>query len=302
MVAEHLHPLRQSRDVPGEQFVAQGIITLRLGIGHAILRHVRQAEPEVVRLHPRIARPLLARTARLHARQQAAGGIAWHSIGIDVPQELMLRGVGRLHAVERLAVDGVAFPPDMVGHPGRRHQVALVRRVDEHGALEDAPADHRDRADRRPLEPDAGRAVEALAAHHGHARLAEHVLVDRLRHVRLEAEQRILAGLHEAIVFALLPRPRGRVLVMAPHAPVEFPRQTADDALVAGVRHAEPAAREPAEMAPWLDDHDAAPHPGRLDAGDHARARPAVNDHVIDVFRCQRIRFRLPLHGTCPPV
>ena len=41
-----------------------------------------------------------------------------------------------LHAVERFAVLLVALAPDGVRNPGRRHQVALVGRVDEHPALQ----------------------------------------------------------------------------------------------------------------------------------------------------------------------
>jgi hypothetical protein len=44
--------------------------------------------------------------------------------------ELVL--VAQLNAVDRLAVDAVRFPTDVVAHAGARHQIALIGGVDEH--------------------------------------------------------------------------------------------------------------------------------------------------------------------------
>ena len=38
----------------------------------------------------------------------------------------------RLHAVERLAVNLIRLAADVIRHARRRHEVAFVRRVDEH--------------------------------------------------------------------------------------------------------------------------------------------------------------------------
>ena len=84
-----------------------------------------------------------------------------------------------------------------------------------------------------------------------------------------------------AVLLALLPGPRARLVVVLPDAVIEVAREAADHRLVAGVGEAKPAAREPAEMLVRADDHDGLPHALRLDRRDHAGGGAAV-DHEVE--------------------
>ena len=56
----------------------------------------------------------------------------WHRTLADTVSAYLELRLRDLHAVQRLAVDRVRLAPDRVADARRRHQVALVRRVDEH--------------------------------------------------------------------------------------------------------------------------------------------------------------------------
>ena len=111
-----------------------------------------QAEPVAISLHAGSGIARAARIARLHQRQQAALGVAGHTIGIErqvaVPHALAaghaavgaglavfgarLVLVAVVDAVVGLAVLGVALAQERVAHAGLRHQIALVGGVEEH--------------------------------------------------------------------------------------------------------------------------------------------------------------------------
>ena len=127
LLREHLH-------VAEQELVVAFVVARRLRERNAVLRNVREAHPEAVRLHTLVAVAfLLVRIVRLDPRQQTGLRIAFRHIRIDHRQELvMLRARGlRGDAADRLAILRVRFASDGVTDTRRRHEVALVSRVDE---------------------------------------------------------------------------------------------------------------------------------------------------------------------------
>src|SRR4051812_28511019 len=66
----------------------------------------------------------------VNARQQAARFVSLLHIRIDARDELMMRRVLCLDAVERLAILAIGFAPDRVRNARFGHQVAFIRRID----------------------------------------------------------------------------------------------------------------------------------------------------------------------------
>ena len=208
----------------------------------------------------------------------------------------MARGVRRLDAVQRLAVGGVRLAADVVGDAGLRHEVALVRRVDEDAAFVALTRFHPDRRDGGArLRHAAAAEVEPPAEAHGHAGLVGHRLQDALGDARLEHPHRrpavalghrvrpavpLVADALALVLLAALVDPGRGLRVVRRDPLVERARQPADRGLVADVGVAEPARREAPEPLPGLDQDDGAAHVPRLDGGDDTGSRAAVDDEI----------------------
>ena len=282
------HPI--AVQIARDQFELRGIVICRLGERDPVRRLVRQAEPVAIRLHATVALALGAGAAGMHAEDQAARGIARTHIGIDRAPKVVRRR-HRLPAPQQIglvAIVGltkrrVGFAPDEIAHARLRHHVALVGRIDEHAPAKTPTRLHHDRLDRRAALHHARFQVEALAAHHLDLRLAHEVVVDLLRDMRLEVEHHVILGIVLVALKILGPAifPRGRIRVVLLHPPVEFPRKPADRILLADVRGAEPAARQPPEVAARFDQHDFLAVARRRHRGGHSAGGAAVNDHVV---------------------
>jgi len=73
-------------------------------------------------------------------REQAAAGVTWHNIRIDVVGELMLEGTGDPDPVERFVIHTLSLPADMVGHACSGQEIAFVGRIDKESACETTAA------------------------------------------------------------------------------------------------------------------------------------------------------------------
>ena len=198
----------------------------------------------------------------------------------------------RLYPVDRLAVDRIRLAANGMLDARRRHQVALVRRVDEHPSAENLP---RQRADRRdasvlhrhaallavqPFTPPDVESVPLLPAfQHGQCRR------------RLERPHRVLRvqgfTLSFGLVIALrLPFPMRRVVVVRADAAVELAGDAAEGPLDADVRLAEAARRQSADAGRRLQNHDILQsHALGLHGCRNPRRRATVDDEVECAFR-----------------
>ena len=251
-----------------QQLVLRRIVAVGLRERDAVLGMVGDAVAIAVGLHLLVAAAVLARRRGADPRQHAALRIARHDVRADrllqhAEVMAMVQHAG-LHAVPLLAVGRLRLAPDVIVDARGRHQVAFVGGVDEHPPGVALPAEHRDRGDAPAGLCHALGAVEPLVAVDADLMLLDEILEHALRHVRLEDPHRPLRAIDRrrplpfvAVLLALLPGPRTRLVVVLPDAVIELAREAADDRLVAGVGEAEPAAREPAEMLVRTDDDDA---------------------------------------------
>ena len=140
-VIEHPFHLRAEVQETGEQAVSRGIVTLGFREGDAAFL-VGEDHAEIVSLHPLIPLPRRSRLVRRDFRQQAGRRIVRHHIGADGQSaELIdiLPGNRLPLPAQRFTVSAVRLAPDGVGNVRRRHQVALVGRIDEHRAFHSQP-------------------------------------------------------------------------------------------------------------------------------------------------------------------
>ena len=116
-----------------------------------------------------VAMPLLfSSMPPVEARQRAVRHRKWYPIEPGLRRAVVTRtGADRgaePDAVQSFTKLRVALAPDDMAHPGARHQVTLVGRVDEHASGEPAAALHADRHDPPGPLLDASRSeVEPLA-------------------------------------------------------------------------------------------------------------------------------------------
>ena len=198
-------------------------------------------------------------------------------------------GVRRI-AADRLAVDRVRLAADRVRNTRRRHEIALVGGVDEHLAAVDVALERADRDDAPVLPLDAALAsVKELAATNDEPVALLPTFEDLERGGRLERPHRVLALRARAlsvrqVVAAFLARPVRLVAVPLRDIPVELERNAAERGLVADVRLAEPARREPPDARLGRDDDRALAHALRLDGGGDRRGRRPV-DHDVKIAR-----------------
>src|SRR5262245_13366353 len=120
-----------------------------------------------------------------------------------------------LHAVPSFVVRAHRFAADTVPDAGGRHQIPLVRGIDEHLARVGLAALGRDGRDPKAILLDALGPVEPFVANHGELVLADEVLEYALGDVRLEDPHRALRAVNgrrtlalPAILLARLPAPR----------------------------------------------------------------------------------------------
>ena len=147
---------------------------------------------------------------------------------------------------------------------------------------------------REPALRDPLRPIEPLIAVDRDAVFPHQVLENLLGDVRLEDPHGAFGAIDRrcplalvAVLFAGLPRPGARLVVVLPDAMVELAGQAPNHRLVARVREAEAAAREAAEMAIGRHDDDRLAHQPRLHRGGDGRGRPPVDDQIV---LCRRLR------------
>ena len=284
-----------------QQLVLARIVAVGPGERDAVVGMIGHAVTVAVGLHPLVALAVLAGICRTDSRQHAARRIAWNDIRADgllehtevVP---MVEDSG-LDPVPLLAVGRLRLATDLVLDTGSSHQVALVGGVDEHPPAIPLAAEHGHRRDTTASSGHALRAVEPLVAINADLMRLDEIFEHLFRHVGLENPHRPLGAVDRrrtlplvAVLFALLPGPRARLLVVLPDPVVELARQAADDGLVAGVGEPEASAREAAQMPVWTDDDHGLSETAGLDGGDHAGGGSAI-DHQIEFRRlCERQR------------
>ena len=198
----------------------------------------------------------------------------------------MLQDSG-LDPVPLLAVGRLRLAADLVLDAGGSHQVALVGSVDEHPPAIPFATEHGHRRDPTTRSGHALRAIEPLVAIDADLMLLDEILEYFFRHVRLEDPHRARGAVDRrralplvAVLVALLPGPRARLVVVLPDPVVELARQAADDGLVAGVGEPKPSARQAAEMPVWADDDDALSEASGLDGGDHAGGGSTIHNQI----------------------
>src|SRR5690606_19603628 len=106
-------------EVAEEELVAARVVAFGLRDGKPVLGRVGEAHAEAIRLYTMVACALVAGAAVVDLRKKTARRIAAHDVRIDIVEELVLRRVPRLDAVERLAIGGVRFATDVVRHARR---------------------------------------------------------------------------------------------------------------------------------------------------------------------------------------
>ncbi len=208
-------------------------------------------------------------------------------MGIHRLFKLVTARVFRLHAVKRLTIKRVGFPAHGEAHARRRQQIALVGGVDEHLSLIDIAVERGDCGDAAVIPGDTLLAFEPLVAVHGDPVFLDPVFEDRFRHVRFEDPHRAFRAVDGGIALSavailpgFLPLPRLRFLIGQPHPVIEIARQAADDRLVAGIRPAEAAGAEAAEM-PFRSHHHHGPaHAFGLHGRDNSGGGAAVHHDV----------------------
>ena len=264
-----------------EQYILARVITRGLGEGHAVRGHVGQAHAIGIGLDLVVGRAVARRAFGADPRHQPARWIAGHAIRVDVERELVVGGVRELDAVERLAIGRVALTPDGEADARSGHQVALIGRVDEDLSLETLPRLRAEGGDAIAVHLDpALRAVEWLIAHDGDARLLCPILEDALGDLRFELPHRI------AVDKILGPGgtrgvgPDRRVVIISLHLAIEFERQAADRAMVAGVGPAEAVGRHAAEIVFAAHQQHRPAKAPRLDRGDNPARGAAINDDI----------------------
>ena len=193
----------------------------------------------------------------------------------------------RLDAVPLLAVGRLRLAADLVLDASGSHKIALVGGVDEHPPAIPFAAEHRHRRDPSARSGHALRPVEPLVAIDADLMFLDEIFEHFFSRVRLENPHRTLGTVDRrrslplvAVLFALLPGPCARLLVVLPDPVVELARQAADDGLVAGVCEPEASARQATEMPVRTHDDDALSQTTGLDGGDHAGGGSAVDDQI----------------------
>ena len=110
------------REVAEEKFVFPLVVVRGFLERNAVLRIVRKAHAEAIRLHALVAvAVLLVRIARLDAGKKSAFGLAIHDVGTDALLQLMALRLAELDAADRLAVYAVRLASDGVADARRRH-------------------------------------------------------------------------------------------------------------------------------------------------------------------------------------
>jgi hypothetical protein len=265
--------------------VLRGVVAVGLGKRQPIGRVVRQANAVVVGLHALVALAVDARRIGAHAWQQAAGRIAGDHVRRNFGRELMRVGGGGLDAVQRLAVLGVGFTAHRVRDAGRRHQVALVRRIDEHAARVPGTAQGGDRRDAGAGFFDAAFAIEPLVTPNVERVALDQRLEDFFGDVRLEYPHAVGVLVVVAVRSFGLLDPACVVVVGLFDPRVEASAQAADHRVVAGVGPAQALSREPTQKRLGTHQDHALLHLLRLHRGDHAGRSAAVDHQIVCVGR-----------------
>ena len=286
---EHLPPA--GLEHPQQEIVAARVVALGPRNRQPVAGIGREAEPKAIGLNLSVGCPKLPRRGRADQRQQSARRIAGLAVRTDRhghrPEMMRVVEHSHLHAVVLLAVGGVGLAAHGVLDAGRRHQVAFVGRVEKHSAPVCVSGERGDRLDPAIPLGHAPLPLEPLVADHRDPVLPDKIVESLLGHVGLEhphragrAVDRRRALAPVAIVIAGLPLPGFRPLVVLPDVVIELAGQSADHGLIAGVGHAQAAAREPAQMPIGRNNDDRFPHPGRLH-GRRDRGACAAVDHEV---------------------
>ena len=183
-------------DVAEGELIPALVVVGRLLPVAAVRRDVRRAHAEIVGLDLAVARAVGAGDFLLDAGQQAAGGVAFLDVRVDLDLELVGFRVADLDAVKRLAVGGVGLAADVIADARLGHEVAFVGGVDEHLAGEFTTALHDDLHDARAVLDHALLEVETFAVDHRHlvAGGLEHLVIDRGGYVGFERPHRAFVG------------------------------------------------------------------------------------------------------------
>ena len=276
------------REMAKEEFVIALIVVRGLLERDAVLGDVRQAHPEAVGLHAPVAvAVLLLRIVRLDVRQEARLRITLLHIRIDALLDLVVDRVLLLDAADRLAVERVRLTSDDIRDTRCGHQVAFVRRVDEHLAAVLVAAQRLDGLDSPVFDFDSRLrlTVEIFAAANFETVASLPALEDFERGMGFKGPHRAVALRAEAlsvrrVLLGLLLAPVLRVPVVRGDVAVEVKRDSAEGGLVADVRLAEPARRESADAGLGRDDDARDPHALRLHRRGNRRGGGAVDDKV----------------------
>ena len=115
-----------------QQFIARFVIIGRFTAFHLIFCAVGQCPAEVVRLDFIV--PIAGFAAKILAdpREQPAGRVVLDNIGTDTGRNTVVLVIRRGDAVQRFTVCIVGFTTDHIADIGFRHQIALIRTIEEH--------------------------------------------------------------------------------------------------------------------------------------------------------------------------
>ena len=196
--------------------------------------------------------------------------------------------LAKLDAADRLSIDAVRLASDGVGNSRRRHEVALIRRVDEDLAAIDIAGKRLYGDDASALRFHAVSTVEPFAAPDVECIALLPAFEDRERGGRFERPHGVLAhrscGLAVRLVLLRrLPRPVCALGVPLGNILVELERNAAERGLVADVGLAESARRKPADARLRRDDDGGLAHaPGLHRRRDRRRTRTIDYDIAIE--------------------
>ena len=275
--------------VPEEQLVVELVEALRLFERYPVFRIVGEAHAEAVRLDAPVAGSVRRVDILFNAGEESARPVSLDDIRVNAVHQLVA-APSPLDSVYGLPVDGVRLAPYGIGDSRRRHEIAFVRRVDEHARAVHGPSLHANRAYAAAFQNhSAFSAVEAFALHHAYSVPLHPALEDGERRRRLEAPHGVRLGLETPVarrlhlrgVFAArLARPMRLVAVPRGDGFVELARYASVGLLVADVGASESAGGESADSARGLYQDHVYPHPLRLHCGRDSGGRSAVHDEI----------------------
>src|SRR5262249_22282971 len=203
---------------PNEQLILFWVIACWFGKWDPIVEVIRQAHTAAIGLHFLVALAVIAWRLGADTRQHAAPGIAGNDIRADFlfhrAEMMAVVQHARLYTVPFLAVNAHRLAAHVVIHTRRRHQVALVGRVNEHFARLAFAGELRDRGDASAVFLHAFFAVEPFVAMDGNLVFPDQLFKTLFGDVRLENPHVALHAVNSrralpliSISLALLPLP-----------------------------------------------------------------------------------------------